>query len=66
MSAAEVRDSYSESLSKLTFNSRPVIMNLTELANEYRHEYALVIVQCIEERMKRVSYPYWILYGIRN
>ncbi len=51
----EVRDAYAESLSKLTFNSRPVIMNLTELANEYRRDYAQLIVDIIEERIRRVS-----------
>ncbi len=51
----EVRDAYKESLSQLTFNSRPVIMSLTELANEYSAKHAVLIVRLIEERMRSVS-----------
>ena len=33
--ASEVREAYMDSLTGLTFNSRPVIMSLTELAHDY-------------------------------
>ncbi len=53
--AEEVREAYTESLAMLTFNSRPVIMNLTELANEYGRVHAGLIVRLVEDRMKNVS-----------
>ncbi len=52
--AEEVREAYKESLGMLTLNSRPVIMNLTELANEYKKGHANLIVGLIEHRMKEV------------
>lgn len=51
----EISDLYSEDLQRLTFNSKPVISNLTELANEYKNRYAHVIVRLIEDRIKTVS-----------
>lgn len=53
-SEREVFELYSEDLQRLTFNSKPVISNLTELANEYRQRFAHVIVRIIEERIRKV------------
>jgi len=50
----EVFELYCESLDRLTFNSKPVISNLTELADEYRREYAPLIVRIIEDRIRKV------------
>ena len=48
-------EAYVETLSNLTFNSRPVIMNLTELANDYKASHAEDIVGLIEQRLRKVS-----------
>jgi hypothetical protein len=53
--AAEVAESYRESLTKLVFNDKIVISHLTEVANENKN-YASIIVQLIEERLQRVSH----------
>ena len=50
----EVVELYSEDLRRLTFNSRPVISNLSELANEYRREFSHLIVKLIEDRIRQV------------
>jgi len=50
----EVYELYSEDLDRLTLNSKPVISNLTELADEYKRDYAPLIVRIIEDRIKRV------------
>ena len=50
----EVFELYSEDLDRLTINSKPVISNLTELADEYKRDYAPLIVRIIEDRVKRV------------
>ena len=47
-------EAYVETLSNLTFNSRPVIMNLTELANEYKATHAEEVVAAIEARLRKV------------
>ena len=54
-SAEEVGDLYSAALTKLTANVRPLIMNLTELANEYKRPHARVIARLIEDRIRTVS-----------
>lgn len=50
----EVFELYSEDLDRLTINSKPVISNLTELADEYKRDFAPLIVRIIEDRVKRV------------
>jgi len=50
----EVYELYSEDLLRLTFNSKPVISNLTELAHEYSRDFAPLIVKIIEERIRKV------------
>jgi len=51
----EVYELYSESLQRLTFNARPVISNLTELAYDYSRDFAPLIVKIIEERTRHVA-----------
>ena len=51
----EVADAYSDTLSSLKINSKPIINTLTELANGYSNETAHIIVYLIEERIKEVS-----------
>jgi len=51
----EVFELYSEDLDRLTINSKPVINNLTEVADEYKREFAPLIVRIIEDRVKRVA-----------
>jgi len=50
----EVFELYSEDLDRLTMNSKPVISNLTELAEEYRVDHAPLIVRIIEDRIRKV------------
>ena len=54
-SAEEVHEEYSAALAKLTANVRPLIMNLTELANEYKRPHARMIAKLIDERIRTVS-----------
>jgi hypothetical protein len=54
MTSQEVYHDYWDSLSQLTFNSKPVIVSLTELAYDYRTEHPKTIVKCIEERIRQV------------
>ena len=54
-SVEEVREEYSASLSRLTTNVRPLIINLTELANEYKRPHAGLIASLIEGRIRTVS-----------
>lgn len=42
------------SLSELTFNSRPVIQNLSNVAAD-NLRYADIVVSCIDEHIRRVS-----------
>ena len=51
----DIYDTYSEDLEGLTFNSKPIINSMTELANEYSSDFAHVIVRCIEDKIKMVS-----------
>ena len=53
----EIKRAYADSLEELKFNSRPHIMNLTELANENRERCPKVIVKLIEDRIRYVRYP---------
>lgn len=53
-SEEEVREEYSASLSRLTTNMRPLIINLTELANEYKRPHARLIASLIEGRIRTV------------
>ncbi len=50
----EVRQAYADSLAELKANSRPIIVTLTELANEYKQKFAQAIVLLIEERLRKV------------
>ena len=61
--AAEVADSYRESLTKLTFNDKIVISHLTEVANENKN-FASVIVQLIEDRLHRVSHEFRMIINL--
>ena len=49
----QIRQDYVESLRELTFNSRPIITNLTIIAQE-NIQNADVIVKVIEEHLERV------------
>ena len=51
----DIYDTYSEDLERLTFNSKPIINSMTELANDYSSDHAHVIVRCIEDKIKIVS-----------
>ena len=53
--ADEVFGLYSDALANLTANVRPLIMKLTELANEYKRPHARVVSKAIEERIRTVS-----------
>lgn len=48
------RREYSTRLAELTVNSRPIIQNLSMLAQDYSR-FADVVVQCIESHIRRVS-----------
>ena len=50
----EVKEEYLKTLQDLTFNSKPLIDVLTEVADENR-EHAACIVDCIEEQLEKVS-----------
>ena len=53
--AREVAEKYRETLVTLTFNNKIVINTLTEIAKEDT-KYANVIVDCIEARLRKVSF----------
>ena len=53
VSASEVQASYLDSLDELKDAATPVIANLTELAYEYAGSHPKVIVDVIEERLKK-------------
>lgn len=42
-------------LASLTFNSKPIITNVTIIAQDYVQHMAVVVVQCIEEHILNVS-----------
>ena len=50
-----IKQEYRDTLEELDFNSRPHIMNLTELAHNYSKICPQVIVKLIEDRIKYVS-----------
>jgi pre-mRNA cleavage complex 2 protein Pcf11 len=50
-----IRQDYITSLDDLTFNSRPIITNLTIIAQE-NIQAAEVITRAIEEHISKVSY----------
>lgn len=58
----EIKEEYLKTLQDLTFNSKPLIDVLTEVADENR-EYASTIVQCIEEQLERVSKPHYEMFN---
>ena len=49
------RRDYSLRLADLTINSRPIIQNLSMLAQEYSR-FADIVAQCIEAHIRRVSH----------
>ena len=49
------RRDYMTRLSNLTVNSRPIIQTLSLIAQDYSR-YADVVVQCIEQHLRRVSH----------
>ncbi len=50
------RRDYITRLSNLTVNSRPIIQSLSMIAQDYSR-FADVVVQCIEQHLRRVSGP---------
>lgn len=50
------RRDYMTRLSNLTVNSRPIIQSLSMIAQDYSR-FAEVVVQCIEQHLRRVSRP---------
>lgn len=50
----EIREDYLKTLQDLTFNSKPLIDVLTEIAEENK-EYASTISECILEQLENVS-----------
>ena len=47
---------YMARLAELTVNSRPIIQNLSVIAQDYQR-YADTVVQCLETHIRRVSCP---------
>lgn len=50
------RRDYTARLGQLTFNSRPHIQSLSMIAQDYTR-YADIVVQCVEQHIRRVSRP---------
>lgn len=48
------RQFYASQLASLTFNSRPIIQNLSMIAQDY-NRLSNLVVQCIEAHIRRVS-----------
>ena len=55
--SASFRRVYMTRLSGLTFNSRPIIQDLSMLAQD-SSRFADIVAQCIEEHIRTVSYGY--------
>ncbi|KAG6873743.1 hypothetical protein C0995_011562 [Termitomyces sp. Mi166 len=54
---ASFRREYTARLAELTVNSRPIIQNLSMLAQEYSR-YPEIVAQCLEAHIRRV--PHWM------
>lgn len=52
---AEIREEYLKTLQDLTFNSKPLIDVLTEVAEENK-DFAPTIVNCIKDQLENVSH----------
>ena len=59
------RQFYASHLATLTFNSRPIIQNLSMIAQDYSR-MSNVVVQCLEAHIRRVSVSYHLLYNRLN
>lgn len=57
MDPVSFRRDYMGRLAELTVNSRPIIQNLSMVAQEYSR-YADVVTECIEQHIRRVSLPF--------
>jgi imidazoleglycerol phosphate dehydratase HisB len=53
-----VRQLYRHALQQLTFNSRPIITHLTQLAGDNRHA-AEAVVQAVEDHLRIVGKAVW-------
>lgn len=62
--AQEVKQDYLESLQELTFNSKPIITNLTVIAQE-NVAFAQVIAQAIEEHIIKVCTNLYYCYDLK-
>jgi pre-mRNA cleavage complex 2 protein Pcf11 len=51
---ASFRRDYTSRLAELTVNSRPIIQNLSMIAQEYSR-WAEIVAQCLEAHIRRVS-----------
>lgn len=52
---------YMHHLQTLTFNSKPVITNLTLFAHQHLHRMSMIVASCLEDHLKNVSFfPDWI------
>ncbi|KAF8974458.1 hypothetical protein BDZ97DRAFT_1690202 [Flammula alnicola] len=57
LDAASFRRDFASQLSKLTFNSRPIIQQLSMYAQDYAR-FADIVAQCLESHIRRV--PPWV------
>ena len=55
MDASSFRRDYAARLSELTINSRPIIQNLSIIAQEFTR-FADTVTQCLEAHIRRVSF----------
>jgi pre-mRNA cleavage complex 2 protein Pcf11 len=46
---------YNSHLASLTFNSKPIITNLTVMAHEHVQQMANVVARCLDEHIVQVS-----------
>ena len=58
------RRDYMARLGQLTFNSRPHIQSLSMIAQDYTR-YADIVVQCVEQHIRRVSTRFIFLFPNR-